>query len=76
MTFQRGNAPAFVGIIPTMTRDSHSDKVVAMQKRLDGLSRSAAGPFFLVDQFKVIQEDMKGEPFMPIDEGFGSVEVP
>jgi arylsulfatase A-like enzyme len=48
----------------------HPDKVAAMQKRIDALAREAAKPLFLIDQFKVIQTNMKGEPVMPIEEGY------
>jgi arylsulfatase A-like enzyme len=49
----------------------HPDKVAAMKERLDMLSREAAKPLFLIDQSKVVMKNMKGEPVLPIDEGFG-----
>lgn len=45
-------------------------RVASMQRRLDELAKEAAKPLFLVDQFKVIQKNMKGEPVMPTDEGY------
>ena len=42
-----------------------------MKQRLDALAREAAKPLFLQDQMKVIQKNMKGEPVMPTEEGFG-----
>lgn len=54
--------------------DAHPDKVQAMKTRLDVLSREAAKPLFLVDQFKVVMKNMKGEPVLPIDDGYGDDE--
>ena len=50
---------------------SHPDRVEAMKRRIDELSRTAAKPLFLADQMKVIQKNMKGEPVLPPEEGFG-----
>src|SRR5262249_43377238 len=49
----------------------HPDRVAAMKERLEMLSREAAKPLFLVDQSKVVMKNMKGEPVLPTDEGFG-----
>ena len=51
--------------------EAHPDRVAAMKQRLDLLSREAAKPLFLVEQNKVVMKNMKGEPVMPTDEGFG-----
>lgn len=56
--------------------DAHPDKVQAMKARLDTLSREAAKPLFLVDQFKVVMKNMKGEPVLPIDDGYGDDDTP
>lgn len=52
----------------------HPEKVAAMQQRLNTLAKEAAKPLFLLDQFKVIQKNMAGEPVLPIEEGFGDAE--
>lgn len=54
----------------------HPEKVVEMQDRLNALAKEAAKPLFLLDQFKVIQRNMAGEPVLPIEEGFGETETP
>jgi len=54
----------------------HPEKVAAMQERLNALAKEAAKPLFLLDQFKVIQRNMAGEPVLPIEEGFGDAERP
>jgi arylsulfatase A-like enzyme len=54
----------------------HPDTVAALQKRLESLAKESAKPLFLVDQFKVIQTNMKGEPVLPTDEDFAGVEEP
>lgn len=54
----------------------HPDKVASMQQRLNDLSKESAKPLFLVDQFKVIQTNMQGEPVLPTDDDFGGVEMP
>jgi arylsulfatase A-like enzyme len=54
---------------------AHPDRVVAMQQRLDALSKEAAKPLFLAEQFKVVMKNMKGEPVMPIDEGYGDPDI-
>lgn len=54
----------------------HPDKVAALQQRIEALSRESARPLFLVDQFKVIMKNMKGEPLMPTDEEFHKQDTP
>lgn len=60
---------------PGETRDlgaDHPDMVAALQQRLNDLAQEAAKPLFLVDQFKVVQRNMRGEPLLPIeDEALG-----
>jgi len=55
---------------------AHPEKVVEMQERLNALAKEAAKPLFLLDQFKVIQRNMAGEPVLPIEEGFGETDTP
>lgn len=50
--------------------------VAAMQERLNALANEAVKPLFLVDQFKVVMKNMKGEPVLPTDEGFGDPDLP
>lgn len=52
----------------------HPAKVVEMQARLNTLAAQSAKPLFLIDQFKVIQKNMAGEPVLPIEEGSGDPE--
>jgi hypothetical protein len=47
-----------------------------MQDRLQALSKDAAKPPFLIDQFKVVQRNMHGEPVLPTDEEEAGVEMP
>ena len=54
----------------------HPEKVVEMQNRLNALAKEAAKPLFLLDQFKVIQRNMAGEPVLPIEEGYGDAAHP
>jgi arylsulfatase A-like enzyme len=54
--------------------EAHPDKVAAMQKRLNELAAESAKPLFLIDQFKVIQKNMAGQPVLPIEEGGGDPE--
>lgn len=54
----------------------HPEKVVEMQRRLNELAGGAAKPLFLLDQFKVIQRNMAGEPVLPTDDGFGDPDQP
>ena len=49
---------------------ANPDKVAGFQQRLDTVSRESSKPLFLIDQFKVITKNMKGEPVMPIDEEY------
>lgn len=50
----------------------HPDRVRAFQRRLNDLAAEAAKPLFLVDQFKVVQRNMQGQPVLPIeDEALG-----
>jgi arylsulfatase B len=51
---------------------ANPDKVREMQKHLDALAKEAEKPLFLTDQMKVVMKNMKGEPLMPTDEGFGA----
>ena len=55
---------------------ANPDKVAAFQQRLDTLARESVKPLFLMDQMKVVQKNMKGEPLMPTDEGFGADAAP
>jgi arylsulfatase A-like enzyme len=55
---------------------AHPEKVAAMQQRLNALAAESAKPLFLLDQFKVIQKNMAGEPVLPIEEGFGDPDQP
>jgi arylsulfatase A-like enzyme len=55
---------------------AHPDRVAAMQSRLNVLAAESAKPLFLVDQFKVIQKNMAGEPVLPIEEGYGDPDRP
>jgi len=52
------------------------EKVAALQRRLEALSKEAAKPLFLVDQMKVVMKNMQGEPILPTDEDFAGVEEP
>lgn len=54
--------------------EEHPERVAEMKERLDFLAREAAKPLFLLDQFKVIQTNMAGDPVLPIEEGFGDPE--
>ena len=60
----------------TNLASDHPELVASMQKRLDELARECAKPLFLVDQFKVVQTNMQGEPVLPMDDGFADVEMP
>ncbi len=50
---------------------AHPDKVQAMQQHLDRLAQEAVKPLFLVEQFKVINRNMQGEPLLPWEDSFG-----
>lgn len=54
----------------------HPERVAAMQRRLEALAKESAKALFLVDQFKVVQKGMQGEPVLPIDDDFAGVESP
>jgi len=54
---------------------SHPDRVTALQNRLNALAAEAAKPLFFIDQFNLIMTNMKGEPVMPFEEGFGESDV-
>lgn len=56
--------------------DKHPETVAALQKRLNDLAKGAAKPLFLVDQFKVVNKNLKGEPVLPTDEDQSGVETP
>lgn len=55
---------------------AHADLVSALQRRIDALAADAAKPLFLVDQFKVVMTNMKGEPVLPIDAEFNLSDQP
>ncbi|QIF04354.1 arylsulfatase [Roseimicrobium sp. ORNL1] len=52
------------------------EKVSQLQKRLEELAKESAKPLFLADQFKVVMKNMNGEPVLPTDEEFSSIEAP
>jgi arylsulfatase A-like enzyme len=54
----------------------HPDTVAALQQRIQTLAKESAKPLFLIDQMKVIQTNMHGEPVLPTDDEFASVEEP
>ena len=54
---------------------ANPEKVAVFQQRLNALSKDAAKPLFLVDQFKVVKRNLQGEPILPIDEE-AAVEAP
>jgi arylsulfatase A-like enzyme len=54
----------------------YPDQVAALQKRIEALAKEATKPLFLVDQFKVVQKNMHGEPVLPTDEDYSGVETP
>ncbi|MBL9149552.1 MAG: arylsulfatase [Phycisphaerae bacterium] len=54
----------------TNLADKHPEKVAAMQARINALAADAAKPLFLIDQAKVVQKNMKGEPVLPIDDEY------
>lgn len=56
--------------------DGNPEKVAAMQRRIQDLAQDAAKPLFLVDQWKVVANNMKGEPVLPIDDDFDLIESP
>jgi arylsulfatase A-like enzyme len=67
-----------LAVDPSETRNlaaEHPEKVEAMKRRLDELSREAAKPLFLQEQFRVAMRNMQGKPLMPGDDGFGVTEA-
>jgi len=56
--------------------ERYPDRVAAMQRAIEARARESAKPLFLVDQFKTVQKGMHGEPLLPTDEGFGTIESP
>ena len=54
----------------------HPEKVTEIQKRLNELGKDSAKPLFLVDQMKVINKNMQGEPLMPGEDQFYLQETP
>lgn len=54
----------------------YPERVLAMQKRIEELAKQAEKPLFLVDQFKVVQHGMHGQPILPTDEDYAGVENP
>jgi arylsulfatase A-like enzyme len=55
---------------------ANPEKVAVFQQRLNALAKESAKPLFLVDQFKVVKKNLKGEPVLPTDEDFSEVETP
>lgn len=55
---------------------AHPEVVAALQQRLEALSKDSVKPLFLVDQFKVVMTNMRGEPVLPIDDEAASIETP
>jgi arylsulfatase A-like enzyme len=56
----------------TNLASKHPEMIAKLQKRIDELAKDATKPLFLVEQFKVINKGMQGEPLLPIDEGFSN----
>ncbi|MBS0192039.1 MAG: arylsulfatase [Phycisphaerales bacterium] len=54
----------------------YPERVAAMQKRIEELAKQAEKPLFLIDQFKVVQHGMHGQPILPTDEEYSGVEQP
>src|SRR5262249_13776055 len=55
---------------------AHPDKIAALEQRLNALARDSVKPLFLVDQFKVLQKNMNGEPVLPTDDDYSGIETP
>ncbi len=55
---------------------AHPDKVAAMQQSINALAQQSTKPLFLLDQFKVVTKNMHGEPILPIEEAYTTVETP
>lgn len=47
------------------------ERVAAMKARLDLLAKEAGKPLFMQYQMGVVMKNMKGEPVMPTEEGYG-----
>ena len=56
----------------TNLASKHPEMIAKLQKRIDELAKEATKPLFLVEQFKVINKGMQGEPLLPMDEGYGN----
>ncbi|MEZ6210240.1 MAG: arylsulfatase [Phycisphaerales bacterium] len=54
----------------------HPDEVLSLQRRLEELAAQATKPLFLVDQFKVVQKGMQGEPVLPFDDAASDIDYP
>ena len=67
--------PSFSSV-DQMLAEARPDMVAALQKRINVLAKECVKPLFLVDQFKVVQTNMDGEPVMPTDEEYSGVETP
>ena len=52
------------------------DRVFAMEQLLNEMAKDAAKPLFFVDQFKLIMTNMKGEPVLPYEPGYGDPDNP
>jgi arylsulfatase B len=44
---------------------AHPDKVATLKQRIEDLAEQAARPLFLVEQMRVIMNNMRGEPVLP-----------
>ncbi|MCG3124025.1 MAG: Arylsulfatase [Phycisphaerales bacterium] len=49
----------------------HPELVLTLKQRIEALASQSAKPLFLVDQWQVLQRNARGEPVLPMDEGFG-----
>ncbi|MBX3390925.1 MAG: arylsulfatase [Phycisphaeraceae bacterium] len=54
----------------------YPEKVAGMQKRIEELAKQCEKPLFLIDQFKVVQHGMHGQPILPTDDEYAGVEGP
>jgi hypothetical protein len=64
---------------PGETKDlaaQHPERVAALQRRLEELSKDATKPLFFAAQMKVVMKNMAGEPIMPYDEEQAGIEMP
>ena len=46
---------------------ANPDKVAALQQRVNDLAKQAAKPLFLVEQMRVVMNNMRGEPVLPTE---------